>query len=272
MRKVILIGILVISLLFTSLIVYGGIAYSKDIEPKLTISEPNTPLTIKSNSVVIKGSYEPSDRKVWINGNKISAMNGVFETTYALKEGSNNIEVSAGDWKRANVNLVIIRELTDAEKAARITYTVIPTSSPSVESLKASLNQKIALLTPTTTALPTKAVTKTSPTSTSTPEPQPTRTVTIQGFPQQLEHYLNDVWDEMPGTSYKVYWWDTWEGVDSGNTHLVVEPNFEPTATQCQRIAQVATVFRTFNAGKADGVVHVVKNDNSGDYCSLRKP
>lgn len=106
-----------------------------------------------------------------------------------------------------------------------------------------------------------------------TPTPKPTTTVaTVEEFPKKLENYLNDNWDEMPETSYKVYWWDTWEGVNSGNTDLVVEPSFEPTKEQCQRIAQVATVSRVNWLGKKEGVIHVVKYDNSEDYCTLRTP
>ncbi|MDP1815199.1 MAG: hypothetical protein Q8K92_12185 [Leadbetterella sp.] len=95
---------------------------------------------------------------------------------------------------------------------------------------------------------------------------------TIEDFPKKLEKYLNGTWDEMPGTRYKVYWWDEWEGVDSGNTHLVVEPSFEPTKQQCQRIAQVATISRVYWVGEKEGVIHVTEYDNSGDYCTLRTP
>lgn len=243
---------------FTSLMVLGGIAYSKDVQPSLTVSEPNPNTTIKSDKVVIKGAYEPKDRKVWVNGKQIAATGGVFETTYKLKEGENKIDVSAGDWKRAYVNLVVIRELTDAEKAAKISPTLTPTSTPSLESIKATVSQKISALTPTP-----------KPTITT----QPTvNTVTVENFPKKLENYMNNTWDEMPGTYYKVYWWDTWEGVDSGHTHLVVEPSFEPTSTQCQRIAQVATIYRVSALGKKEGVVHVAERDNSKDYCSLRTP
>lgn len=265
MRKVLLIGILGISLLFTSFIVIGGIAYSKDVEPTLSISEPNTNTSVKSDSVVIKGSYQPTDRKVWINGKQLTVAGGTFETTYKLKEGENTIDVSAGDWKRTTIKLVITRELTDAEKIAKVspTPTLTPTSTtkPPVVSLKATVSQKVSVLTPTAKT-----------TLTETPEPLPTPAYTVQTFPAQLEHYLNDVWDEMPGTKYKVYWWDTWEGVDSGHTHLVVEPKFTPTDWQCNRIAQVATIDRHNILGIDEGVVHVVKFDNSGDYCSLRKP
>lgn len=136
-----------------------------------------------------------------------------------------------------------------------------------------------------TSTQPSSSTTSTASSSLTTPKPTTAANTTqselsqesqpkttIEDFPKKLEDYLNNTWDELPGTSYKVYWWDTWEGVDSGNTHLVVEPSFEPTKEQCQRIAQVATIDRVKLLGKKEGVVHVVKNGNSGDYCSLRTP
>lgn len=95
---------------------------------------------------------------------------------------------------------------------------------------------------------------------------------TLDEFPKKLEDYLNNTWDEIPGTTYKVYWWDTWEGVDSGKNDLVVEPSFEPSEKQCQRIAQVATLARVNWIGREEGVVHIVAYDNSKDYCKLRTP
>jgi len=248
-------------LLFISLMVISGIAYSKDVVPTLSVSEPLTNMTIKNDQVIIRGTYEPKNRKVWINGKQITATGGVFETTYELNEGENKIDISAGDWKRVYVNLVVNRELSDADKASNLSLST--TMQPTVEQ-KATVR--------TTTAIPTITVTKTLPTTTETSEPLPTRAYTIQTFPAQFEHYLNDVWDEMPGTSYKVYWWDTWEGVDSGYTHLVIEPKFTPSDWQCNRIAQVTAFGRNNLLGRKDGVIHVVKFDNSGDYCSLRSP
>lgn len=249
--------------------VIGGIAYSKDVQPSLTVSEPNTNTIVKSNQVVIKGTYEPKDRKVWVNGMQITATGGVFETTYELKEGENKIDISAGDLKRTHVNLVVNRELTDAEKAAKITPTLTPTSTPTLESIKATVSQKVAALTPT--PKPTAVTTIVPPEPTVTAQPN-LNAVTVAEFPQKFENYMNFTWDEMPGTRYKIYWWDTWEGVDSGNTHLVVEPKFDPTDWQCNRIAQVAAIGRFNLLGRKDGVIHVVKFDNSGDYCSLRSP
>jgi len=155
------------------------------------------------------------------------------------------------------------------------------TTKPTVQSIN---EQKAETTTSELTFTPT-TVPQTQKQTTPIPTPKPTiataatkpksNITTIEDFPKKLEDYLNYTWDEMPETRYKVYWWETWEDVSldpSSITHLVVEPNFEPTKQQCQRIAQVATIDRTLLLGKKEGVVHVVEYDNSGDYCSLRTP
>lgn len=119
------------------LMMFGFIAYAKDVEPHLSISEPTSATSVKAQQIDIKGTYDPSDRKVWINGNEITASNGSFETTYQLKEGENKIEVTAGNWKRARVNLTITRELTDEEIAARATPTPKSSSVTTQEPTKA---------------------------------------------------------------------------------------------------------------------------------------
>ncbi len=105
--------------IFLLLSIWGFVAYSKDIEPHLSVTQPPSDTTVRSSEINIKGTYEPADRKVWVNGNKIEAANGNFETTYKLKEGENIIEVAAGDWKRAKTTIKVIRELTDEEKTAK---------------------------------------------------------------------------------------------------------------------------------------------------------
>lgn len=115
------------------LMIFGFIAYAKDVEPHLTISEPGSVTTVKGQQVTVKGTYDPVDRRVWINGKEVTASNGSFETTYQLKEGENKIDVTAGNWKRAHVHLIVTRELTEEEMAARVTPT---SASKPVESTK----------------------------------------------------------------------------------------------------------------------------------------
>lgn len=123
------------------LMTLGFIAYAKDTEPHLIISEPTSTSSIKAQQIAIKGTYDPIDRKVWINGKEISASNGSFENQYQLKVGENKIEVTAGNWKRAHVNLTVTRELTDEEIAARATPTPTlapkPTATPTPQPVKA---------------------------------------------------------------------------------------------------------------------------------------
>jgi len=109
--------------LFIVLMTLGIIAYAKDEVPHLSVTEPASTASIKAQQIAIKGTYDPTDRKVWVNGKEIAASNGSFETQYQLKEGENKIEVTAGNWKRARVNLIVTRELTDEELAARVTPT-----------------------------------------------------------------------------------------------------------------------------------------------------
>lgn len=130
------------------LVAWASVSYANDAEPHLTVSEPAANSTIQAPQTTIKGTYQPADRKVWVNGQEVSANNGSFETTYQLKEGENKLDVIAGNWKRAHVYLTVTRQLTDVEKAAKITQS--PTSVPTVTSkpTKDSVEAKQATPTP----------------------------------------------------------------------------------------------------------------------------
>lgn len=118
---------------FTIIVVtFIGIAYAKDVQPHLKVTEPIAETTIKGQQITIKGTYDPADRKVWVNGRKITTSNGSFETTYELKEGANEIKVSAGNLKRATVTLKVTREPTGEEKVTGATPTPNPTPSPTL--------------------------------------------------------------------------------------------------------------------------------------------
>lgn len=113
--------------LITLLVAGSVIAYSNDAEPHLNIAEPSSNVIVQDQKVTIKGTYIPTDRKVWVNGEEITAFNGNFEYNYELKEGENKIDISAGSWKRTHTYLTITRELTEEEKAAK--ETPAPTTS-----------------------------------------------------------------------------------------------------------------------------------------------
>lgn len=137
------------------LIGWVSIAYAQDPEPHLTITEPTVVSTTKAPQITIQGEFSPSDRTIEVNGQVITTSHGKFTTVYKLKEGANKIDVTAGQWKWVHVYLTVTRELTDAEKAARIT----PTATPK----------------PTTTPIKkTSNTTKTKPTPTNKPKPTPT--------------------------------------------------------------------------------------------------
>lgn len=136
------------------LIAWASVSYANDAEPHLTVSKPTANTTIQAPQITIKGTYEPADRKVWINGQEVTATNGSFETTYQLKEGENKLDVTAGNWKRTHVYVTVTRELTDAEKAAKITQA--PTSLPTAtkQPTKDSTAPKQATPTPKPTTSP----------------------------------------------------------------------------------------------------------------------
>jgi len=116
-RKVKVLTTSTIGGLFALLVVWVTVAYSRDAEPHLMLSEPSESAVVQAREVTLKGSYDPLDRKVWVNGKQVGAENGNFETTYQLEVGENKIEISSGNWKRARVNIVVTRELTEEEKA-----------------------------------------------------------------------------------------------------------------------------------------------------------
>lgn len=135
-----------VALLLLSLVVIGGfIAYVNDPEPSLVVSEPATSLTTQAKEITIRGTYAPGDRKIWINGDKVNASNGSFESKYQLKDGENKIEVSAGDWKRAKVLITIKRELTELEKQTYVTPTTIQSSPAISKAQKALQTQEEAI-------------------------------------------------------------------------------------------------------------------------------
>ena len=115
--KIISTSILGILLFWFGVWVYNS--YSRDPEPHLNITEPALTSTVNIPQITIKGTYDPTDRKVWVNDKEIPASNGSFETVCQLKEGENKIEVSAGDWKRTTISLAVKRELSDEERTPK---------------------------------------------------------------------------------------------------------------------------------------------------------
>ena len=113
------IAVIIIGGLFFALFAGTGIAYYRDETPSLQITGPTQGQVIKNSTVVIKGEYQPSDRKVWINDKQINTSNGSFEFTYNLVVGINRLKIEAGNWKKTEQTLTITRELSDEEVAQR---------------------------------------------------------------------------------------------------------------------------------------------------------
>lgn len=128
----------VIGSLFTILITASVIAYSNDVEPKLTISEPLTNATVQSQQVRIKGTYEPPNGKVWIDGKEITASNGSFEYNYTLKDGENKIDVSTGNWKRTHAYLAVISKRPEKKPTPTEEPKATPASSNPAKAITAS--------------------------------------------------------------------------------------------------------------------------------------
>ncbi len=118
-KKAKVISSIAAGVLFLVLCVSMSVAYYKDPTPTLQIQEPANNVTIKGHAVTIKGTYQPSDRKIWVNDKEITSSNGQFEYTQDLALGSNTVTVQAGNWKRVKQELHITRELTDEEVAAQ---------------------------------------------------------------------------------------------------------------------------------------------------------
>jgi hypothetical protein len=116
-KKVKVITYALIGTLLAVFLAHSINAYSKDPEPTLEILNPKNNAEVQTDSIEIQGTYEPKDRTVWVNGKKIQAENGSFSSSVTLKKGENKIKIQAGNWKRATVNLTIVRVPTPEELA-----------------------------------------------------------------------------------------------------------------------------------------------------------
>ncbi|MCX6784162.1 MAG: hypothetical protein NT141_03835 [candidate division WWE3 bacterium] len=167
--------------IFALLGAWMSISYSKDAEPHLQLLSPALISTVQADKVVIKGTYEPADRKIWINDTEVTASNGSFEYTYPLKMGENKVEVKAGDWKRASVSLVITREISAEEKTRQ-------------EATNRKVTEEATKSTVAPTPKPTPSASPTVATPKASPEPTKTLTpvVTHSSIMDQLWTALDD--------------------------------------------------------------------------------
>ncbi len=120
-KKTKIITVLVPASLFILLIILVVIGYARDVQPTLALTT-GTKITTEENKITIEGTYTPSDRKVWINNELIKSSEGKFETTVDLKDGENVIRVSAGDYKRADEEIIVVKN----PKPTTIPATPIP--------------------------------------------------------------------------------------------------------------------------------------------------
>lgn len=118
-KKVKVITYVIVGILLTVFLTYCINAYSKDPEPTLEVISPKNNVEVQSDSIEIQGNYKPQDRTVWVNGKKIQAENGIFSSFVTLQKGENKIKIQTGNWKRATVNLTIVRIPTSEELAVQ---------------------------------------------------------------------------------------------------------------------------------------------------------
>jgi transcriptional regulator with XRE-family HTH domain len=87
-----LITILVVGVCFGYI---GYCLYDFISSPELTIAAPRDNMITKENTILIAGETEP-EVEVYINGNSIlTGQNGSFKTNIDLREGVNNIQITA---------------------------------------------------------------------------------------------------------------------------------------------------------------------------------
>jgi micrococcal nuclease len=119
-----IITVLVPAGLFIVLIIFIVVGYVRDVEPTLALTTP-TKITTDENKITIEGTYTPSNRKVWINNELIKSSDGKFVTSVDLKDGENIIKVSAGDYKRADEEIIVLKN----PKPTRVPATPIPSNT-----------------------------------------------------------------------------------------------------------------------------------------------
>jgi hypothetical protein len=88
--------------------------------PTINIDEPQNNITIQKGAINIVGSITPKDTLLKINNVVVKNIDGTFTHPISLSEGENTIKISAESWFRKEINLVITRELTQAEKDEKI--------------------------------------------------------------------------------------------------------------------------------------------------------
>lgn len=88
--------------------------------PTIHINEPQNNIAVQKSVIEMKGSVIPKNASIKINSNKIKNTDGNFSYSIKLSEGENTTKISAKTWFKKEVNLVIKRELTQAEQDAKI--------------------------------------------------------------------------------------------------------------------------------------------------------
>lgn len=107
--------VLVIMLSFA----YYHIASYNNRPPTLTITSPENNLTMQGKQIVIKGTVDPSNSEIAINGDKINAdNNGTFVYIFQTPKETNTVNIVATHGSKTDIKtLTVNRQFTDQEKA-----------------------------------------------------------------------------------------------------------------------------------------------------------
>jgi amino acid transporter len=100
--------------------IFASIQLYLNRPPTIIITEPQDNITVQESTIEIKGSIIPQNTTLKINGKTVNTDKGNISYSVVLSEGENKIKILGGTWFKKEVNLTIKRELTDAEKEAKI--------------------------------------------------------------------------------------------------------------------------------------------------------
>jgi len=103
---------------FVILAILSGIfLYSSNKTPTISISEPQSDISVKTDKIIIKGKVDPEDAELKIGNNVIKMDKGEFAFDFPLHPYGNNISVTAKNgFGKAEKVLTINREFTEEEK------------------------------------------------------------------------------------------------------------------------------------------------------------
>ncbi|MBP7654314.1 FecR domain-containing protein [Candidatus Dependentiae bacterium] len=93
----------------------------------LLVQEPKNNIVTKSANVTVRGTIEPVNAELFVNGNKILNNKGNFSTDIILNEGKNNIKITA-------------RDIVKNEEISNDIQIVVDTQKPNIKIIKKTID------------------------------------------------------------------------------------------------------------------------------------